>query len=329
MALKGLTYSPVPGVIVSAATSSLNLATVRNGGSASIVLDSSPTALTFPTVPNNVYFKFYLTVIQKSPIGFYTVSFPASVVWVGSPPVNPATTFVNPGIFPVASSTFATYQFETTNGGTTWYASQIGKLKDVLAYDTFTRANSTSTLSTTQDITPKTWTILNTATWGITSNAAYCPTLPVSANGSIASVNVGTTQQDVRVRMSQPTASAAVGLACRVVDGANYFLVQYSTSAVDMFSCVAGVFTNRYSAAFTPSASGNNVRLVNIGRFVYLYIDDVLRTTYELTQSVTPGPTDETGALATGNSCGLRVAPAPYGSATTTWDNFFAVSSNV
>jgi hypothetical protein len=321
MALKGLTYSPVPGVIVSAATSSLSLASVRNGGSASVVLDSNPTALTFPTVDSGVYYKFYLTLIQKSPIGFYTATFPASVVWVGSPPVNPATTFVNPGIFPVASSTFAAYQFETTNGGTTWYASQIGKLKDVLAYDTFTRANSTSTLSTTQDITPKTWTILNGGTWGITSNAAYCPTLPTDSKGSIASVNVGTTQQDVRVRMSEPSGSAAVGLACRVVDASNYFLAQYDPAALNMFSCIAGTFTNRYSASFTPSAF-NNLRLVNIGTIVYLYIDDVFITQYQLSAG-------EISALATGNSCGPRVAPTPFGSATTTWDNFFATSSIV
>jgi hypothetical protein len=322
MALKGLTYSPVPGVIVSAATSSLSLASVRNGGSASVVLDSNPTALTFPTVDSGVYYKFYLTLIQKSPIGFYTATFPSSVVWVGTPPVNPATTFVNPGIFPVASSTFATYQFETTNGGTTWYASQIGKLKDVLAYDTFTRASNATVIGTTEDIVPKTYTIIGSGTWGITSNAAYCATLPLSPNISIASVNVGTTQQDIRIKMSQPTNSAAVAIACRVVDVNNYFFASYSTTSITMFSVVNGGETNRYSDPFSPSASGNNVRLVSLGTIIYLYIDDVLKTQYQLSGT-------EITALAAGNSCGPRVVFTPFGSTTTTWDNFFVTSSIV
>lgn len=98
--------------------------------------------------------------------------------------------------------------------------------------DSFTRADSTTTLGTTD--TGQAWTAVS-GTWGIGTNRAYKP----SGAGDHAAV-VEAAATDVTATVTLATAAAFYGLAPRVVDANNLWIVYYNTASTMLLTKIVG-----------------------------------------------------------------------------------------
>ena len=104
----------VEGLVALASKASATTLSLTNGNVISITIGASLT-LTFPTTTASTAFSFGLYVTYS---GSYSITWPSSTTlkWSG-------------GTAPTQSSTNGQtdiYVFETINGGTTWYGSQVG-----------------------------------------------------------------------------------------------------------------------------------------------------------------------------------------------------------
>ena len=121
------------------------------------------------------------------------------------------------------------------------------------ASDTFTRADSTTTLGTAE--TGGAWTA-HVGTWGISSNQAYCPT---SAGLNIATVDTGYSDGFVTVTVTGVSA-AGQRLVFRLSDSSNYWDLQAVTGSCLLQKYVAGSLTNVVNLGTTIS-SGDVLRV--------------------------------------------------------------------
>lgn len=113
--------------------------------------------------------------------------------------------------------------------------------------DTFNRADSTTTLGTTSDGNA-TWTA-QIATWGISSNQAYTPTI---VGGTGLATVPGQADGTVQVTVAANTTNG-VGLAFRCSDASNYWIVirQATSSFGGLWKLVGGSLT--HVATFNPA----------------------------------------------------------------------------
>ena len=144
------------------------------------------------------------------------------------------------------------------------------------AYDTFARANSAVTLTSTETSGPDSQIISALAytaqvgTWGISTNAAYCPTL--SGGNGFATVN--SLCADAIIDVAVTRAGGVAGIVARWQDTSNYLIAYHDGTNAKLDKVVAGVTTNLISAAATYSA-GAVLRLIIDGTNGLLYYNNV------------------------------------------------------
>jgi hypothetical protein len=106
--------------------------------------------------------------------------------------------------------------------------------------DRFTRANSTTTLGSTESPVLA-WTT-HQGTWGIDTNRAYCVT---SADGDTATVSVGIADMTVSAKITSPGAGRLPAVVARYVDLSNSYRAEVvaDTAALRIFRRQGGVDT--------------------------------------------------------------------------------------
>lgn len=149
----------------------------------------------------------------------------------------------------------------------------------VLASDSFNRADSTSTLGSTDSYaggTSKSWSVISTAVWGVLSNQAYTPT---PANDSPAVIDMVAQADNVRVSVSMAVVSGIFisGLAFRVTDNRNYFRVYASTTAVHLQRFITGSNTEIGSATYAAVTAPFTLSVELSGTSIKVYVNGNLQ----------------------------------------------------
>ena len=252
---------------VSASTLTGALA-VESGGLVRLTLDQD-VAVTFPTATGAM--RFTLVAVQDA-TGNRRVTWPA-MVWAN-------------GLSPyVTGAADAVDAFEFIYDGTTWLGYVLGQNLDDAAtmYDTFNRANSTTTLGSTD--TGQAWTA-HTGTWGISSNQAY---LQTQSGDSVATFDFGNTEVDMRCRMTI-SSTGQPGLVFRATNDQNYLLVIMSSTAVSLWQRVTGTYTQLRSGAVTATPGvPYPVRIVAVGSDIRVYFNGKHALAFSTTQFASTG----------------------------------------
>ncbi|MCK9903998.1 DUF6531 domain-containing protein [Frankia sp. Cpl3] len=116
-----------------------------------------------------------------------------------------------------------------TRAGIYWASAGPGRIGSITLIDdqhrdTITRANSTTSLGTTDN--GEKWQNVGSAAWGVSGNAAYLAT--ASGNRNVATVSGAA---DGAFSFTMPVAQAGLGLAFRYADPANYWRLVAQPSA--------------------------------------------------------------------------------------------------
>lgn len=140
-----------------------------------------------------------------------------------------------------------------------------------IAADTFTRADSTTDLGTTETGS-KVWT-QKTGTWGISSNAAYTSTFAGTGIYTLAIIDAGTADCSVAVTIG---AIQHFGPAIRVTDANNFLTAEVSSGDITLYKVQGGGFTNlgTYTA---PMTVGDVVKLTAAGSTLSVFHNGVAR----------------------------------------------------
>lgn len=163
-----------------------------------------------------------------------------------------------------------------------------GYFGDYVYDDSFTRANSTTSIGGS-------WTT-RAGTWGITSNKAYV--VSAGATASIVTIDAGNTRHRASALCSGATASGQNhGLVVRYADANNYV---YMITAPDfaqwnLYKVVAGVTTFVGNMGVAVGTTGVVAALYAAGTTFTMTIDGLYTVSYTITD----------GALQTGTSAGL------------------------
>ncbi len=171
-------------------------------------------------------------------------------------------------------------RYSTQTSVATWADRDAG----VSTSDTFNRADSTTTLGSTDGGTSLTWqydapVFGGTPSWGIVSNTAYTPGTGAGlARSPVAYVDIGSGDIDLSVTLA--TAGNQGGLIFRWSDSANYwfFLNSLIDNVMYLGKRVAGVSTILAGAA---GAAGNGValRVVALGSSITAYSGVTVKAT--------------------------------------------------
>lgn len=169
--------------------------------------------------------------------------------------------------------------------------------------DSFTRADSASTLGTSE-VGGKTWTA-NTGTWGVSSGAAYTVT---GASADIASIDTSITDMQVEGKLTY--SGTQPGLVFRYQDASNYYYVEPFSSGARIQKRVAGSTSTVVSTGsgfasgdyFGASIYGSQINLLHNGSIVATATDT---------------------ALTAGTKAGMRAGSA---NSTDRWDDFSVAS---
>lgn len=173
----------------------------------------------------------------------------------------------------------------------------------VPAQDTFTRANSTTTLGSTE-IGNFTWQNLNSNTGGISSNTAYSVT---GANNQASYIEFNVSDVDITVTVSTYGAGVAQqGLYVRISDGNNFWRFTNDNGNISLIKKVAGSNTTFGTQPFTKT-NGDVYRIVTSGDTIECFING--RSIIRVTDSFNNTATKHGFGNATGNSAAR-------------WDNF-------
>lgn len=149
--------------------------------------------------------------------------------------------------------------------------------KGILAHDQFTRADSTSSLGTSES--GHVWTARN-GTWGISSNKGYAP----AVTGAQSTADVDGGRANVSVAVDYTYQSNNGGLVARVVDFSNHILLHVSsTSQIRLTKKVADSFTTLANGSASFSTGNTyNLRAECRGATILAYVDGVLKITHTL-----------------------------------------------
>lgn len=135
----------------------------------------------------------------------------------------------------------------------------------VLAADSFNRANSTSSLGSADS--GQAWVIHGSGVaWGISSNRAYLAT-PASALNAAAVIDHGTADVLIQVKLSTIDVNGGPGLCLRATDADNCFM----TNSTGLYKREAGAnlqVGSNFSSAFV---SGDTIRIVAVGTIIKVY----------------------------------------------------------
>ena len=142
--------------------------------------------------------------------------------------------------------------------------------------DTFTRANSASSLGSSESAAAasEAW-VAVAGTWGISSNQGYCATAAALAMATLTGVANGDLSCDV---------VWATGTTCGTVfrqqDTSNYWRAVITGAALSLIKRVAGTDTTVGSYAFTPvNGTTYTVRVVHSGTSITAYLNGTSQIT--------------------------------------------------
>jgi hypothetical protein len=147
----------------------------------------------------------------------------------------------------------------------------------VLVSDSFNRANSTTTLGTTDSYaggTAKTWALFGLGAYGINNNQAYASTAPGSGR-NVAYVDAGVSDGSVSCVISNITQSSEFPKLCfRIQNEANMLYVEYewNSGQIDLRKYVGGTSTliGQYSGTFIVGAT---LKIVTNGSSITVYLN--------------------------------------------------------
>lgn len=183
------------------------------------------------------------------------------------------------------------------------YSTGIQNYPWTLLQDNFDRANSTNVPGAPQIGGPYT---ARVGTWGINTNGLYTSVSTAKSTLTFpASVDV-----DFQAKATLVT-GARVGLVVRWVDNNNFWMASKDNNAWQLAHYSGGVYSN--VAAGPTWVTGDLVRIVAVGRMLYLYVNGKLAAQVE----------DSFYASATA-ICGFHMDAA---SASYRWDDALAVDS--
>ena len=153
---------------------------------------------------------------------------------------------------------------------------------DAGVQDTFTRADSASTMGTTE-VGSKTWTA-GAGTWGISSNKAYSVT---DANSDKATLDSGLADAHLRCTVrgtfNHATNYRMSVLTFRYIDANNFLMVDLYNGNVRLGKVDVGVTSNLASVAQTTADDTDYaVRVEYVGTSVLVYVNEVLKITHTL-----------------------------------------------
>lgn len=139
----------------------------------------------------------------------------------------------------------------------------------LLSRDTFTRADSTTNLGSTDGdglLDPVAWT-QNRGTWGISSNEAYTS---AATTRSIATVDLGTPDADIQIHNT--TANQFPGAIFRFVDTANYWRwCRFGVSNAELTVRELGV---DHQITAVSAGTGIHYRVITAGDVIRCYAND-------------------------------------------------------
>lgn len=139
-----------------------------------------------------------------------------------------------------------------------------------LVSDTFTRADSTSTLGSAD--TGQAWSA-QVGTWGISGNQA-CETLATGSANAVVDAGVADGEAEVDVTWQ----SGQGGLVARSVDGNDLLLAIIYAGTLELYKIVAGLSTALGSYAWTPvMGTTYNLRISARGSAIKVYLDGTER----------------------------------------------------
>ena len=150
--------------------------------------------------------------------------------------------------------------------------------------DTFTRADSSTTLGSTSD-GKLAWTALD-GTWGIASNKAYCVAL--NAGQAIAAIDPGVGNYVSYKATLNLGTSSVTGLAFRIIDASNYLSARLDRTAGNMvlLKRVGGANTVLLTVSTTVTAGVDYILEVNVSdRNIIISKDGAVIGSYILTSA--------------------------------------------
>ena len=171
---------------------------------------------------------------------------------------------------------------------------------NVLAFDSFTRADTTTTLGVAES--GQTWSVIGGNAHGISTNRAYTNVAAFST--TVVNVRVSNL---ITVQATLTTTDNANSqyLVFRQTDSSNHHYVGQSGGVWIMYKKVAGVDTQIGTAAGTP-ASGDVLKVTMDGSTIKFYVNGTLLITVTESDNLT------------GTGAGI----ATWNSTTARWDNF-------
>jgi hypothetical protein len=281
-------------VAASGASQTVNVASY---GVVDITLTSN-TTLTVSGADTTKSFALTL-VLRQDTTGGRTVTFPSGVRWPG-------------GTAPTLTATASHYdvvRIFTNDGGTTWQGQVLGlnyaaASATILASDTFTRANSTTTPGTAD--VGGAWSVL-TGAWGINTNRATSVTASLSTPAYMV-INVGITNVDVTADITSAQPASAACLAVRVAADASSSIIcgyEILPGNINLYKVVGGSYTllasvNAVSIG-VPYSTPYTLRVTAVGSVINVYINGTRVTALSADYSA-----QITGALLTNTRVGFR-----------------------
>ncbi|MGZ4596276.1 MAG: hypothetical protein ACXV3V_05055 [Actinomycetes bacterium] len=153
-------------------------------------------------------------------------------------------------------------------------AARVGRMRNSAAsvlLDDFNRADSASLAGG-----PVTWANYRSGSWGVSTNQAYLST--TSGSGVVAAVNCAKADGKVGATLSTLASSGGLGLAFRVQDGNNLWIIIAATSALTLYKIVANGFTS-VGSGFGSVSSGDKLEVVLSGSSISIFVNGTQRGT--------------------------------------------------
>lgn len=148
-------------------------------------------------------------------------------------------------------------------------------------YDSFTRANSTTSLGSTEGGTAGilAWTVLG-GTGGINSNQGYFTT----SVGSVAVTSSAVSDCNVEVKF--PVVVTYSRIVFRATDANNYWIVQQNGANYELYKRSAGSFGSVLKTSSGITATANDVvKVVLLGSSIRVFVNGVERTEMAITDA--------------------------------------------
>ena len=223
---------------------------------------------------------------------FVGAPFSQALASTGTPPITYAVqsgalpaglTLSSAGVISRTPTTSGAYSVtvRATNSGGTDDQTYTGTVASGTGFtDAFDRADSAITLGSTGDGKP--WVTLNSSVWGITGNAAYCPT-----PGSRGYAYVASGAQNGTLTVVFLTLSDYSGVAFRIFDVSNLLYVQRVGSTLELRKVCGGVGSTLATATGLTFTSSNTLSVSMVGTAIAVSLNGVQVLTATVTDFAT------------------------------------------